>query len=88
MALEQIWWCKYSNGGVTYHAFHLNQSQNPTCFGIEGVIDAYFCSLAVVELDGPTNFSPVINLVANEASSEIGKYHILLIITDGVISDM
>lgn len=75
-------------GGVTYHAFHLNQAQNPTCFGIQGVIDAYFHSLAILELYGPTNFSPIINLVANEASSQIGKYHILLIITDGVISDM
>ena len=55
-------------GGVTYHAFHLNQAQNLTCFGKQGIIDAYFRSLGVVKIYGPTNFSPVINLVANEAS--------------------
>ncbi|CAG7730471.1 unnamed protein product, partial [Allacma fusca] len=41
-------------------------------------------------LYGPTNFAPVINTVAAMASkTKSGQsYYILVIITDGVISDM
>ena len=77
-------------GGITYHNFNLNQAPDPSCFGVQGVMDAYFRSLAFVELYGPTNFSPIINQVANQAASSpaSSKYHVLLIVTDGIISDM
>lgn len=38
--------------------------QNPYCNGIDGVMEAYYQSLKLVHLFGPTNFSPVINHVA------------------------
>ncbi|XP_077090056.1 copine-8 [Siphateles boraxobius] len=77
--------------GRISHEFALNGNpQNPYCNGIDGVMEAYYQSLKSVQLFGPTNFSPVINHVARYAASvkDGSQYFILLIITDGVISDM
>lgn len=77
--------------GRVSHEFALNGNpQNPYCNGIDGVMEAYYQSLKSVQLFGPTNFSPVINHVARYAASvkDGSQYFILLIITDGVISDM
>ncbi|NXW52866.1 CPNE5 protein, partial [Nyctiprogne leucopyga] len=58
--------------------------------GIEGVLAAYHRSLRRVQLYGPTNFAPVVNHVARSAAQVLdgSQYFVLLIITDGVISDM
>nr|XP_023685961.1 copine-8 isoform X1 [Paramormyrops kingsleyae] len=77
--------------GRVSHEFALNGNpQNPYCNGINGVMEAYYQSLKSVQLYGPTNFSPVINHVARYAASvkDGSQYFVLLIITDGVISDM
>ncbi|KAM9467528.1 LOW QUALITY PROTEIN: copine-8 [Clarias gariepinus] len=76
--------------GRVSHEFALNGNpQNPYCNGIDGVMEAYYQSLKSVQLYGPTNFSPVINHVARYAASvKDGSQFVLLIITDGVISDM
>jgi len=73
------------------HEFFLNGSaDNPYCAGVQGVLDAYRNALCRVGLYGPTNFSPVINHVANFARANCdGKnYFVLLIITDGAITDL
>uniref|UniRef100_UPI0037E7C37A copine-9-like isoform X2 n=1 Tax=Semicossyphus pulcher TaxID=241346 RepID=UPI0037E7C37A len=76
--------------GKISHAFALGGEENPNCVGIEGVLEAYFQSLRTVQLYGPTNFAPVINKVANCAAeiTDGSQYFVLLMITDGVISDM
>ncbi|XP_055725630.1 copine-9-like isoform X2 [Salvelinus fontinalis] len=77
--------------GKISHAFPLNSNgENPNCVGIEGVLEAYFQSLRTVQLYGPTNFAPVINQVARcaEDVTDGSQYFVLLMITDGVISDM
>ncbi|XP_039197224.1 copine-8 isoform X1 [Crotalus tigris] len=77
--------------GRISHEFALNGNpQNPYCSGIDGVMEAYYMSLKSVQLYGPTNFAPVINHVARYAASikDGSQYFVLLIITDGVISDM
>uniref|UniRef100_A0A8C1JF32 Copine VIII n=1 Tax=Cyprinus carpio TaxID=7962 RepID=A0A8C1JF32_CYPCA len=77
--------------GRISHEFPLNGNpENPYCSGIEGVLEAYYQSLKSVRLYGPTYFSPVINHVARYASlvKDGSEYFILLIISDGVISDM
>ncbi|XP_026546690.1 copine-9-like [Notechis scutatus] len=77
--------------GKVSHQFPLNNNlDNPNCEGIEGVLESYFQSLRTVQLYGPTNFAPVINLVACLAAqvTDGSQYYVLLIITDGVISDM
>ncbi|XP_057175467.1 copine-9 isoform X2 [Triplophysa rosa] len=77
--------------GKISHAFPLNSDcENANCVGIEGVLEAYYDCLRKVQLYGPTNFSPVINQVAQCAAevTDGSQYFVLLIITDGVISDM
>ncbi|RUS68814.1 hypothetical protein EGW08_023425 [Elysia chlorotica] len=77
--------------GSVSHEFALNfQPQNPFCAGIDGVLAAYYHSLNSVQLYGPTNFAPVINHVARFAagSRDGSEYFVLLIITDGIITDM
>ena len=78
--------------GEVSHEFFLNLcTDNPFCQGIEGVLSAYYNSLYNVQLYGPTNFSPVINHVAQFASaylSDPSNYFVLLIITDGIITDL
>ncbi|XP_028818181.1 copine-3 isoform X1 [Denticeps clupeoides] len=76
------------------HEFPLNfNPTNPYCTGIEGVVEAYRMCLPQVRLYGPTNFSPIINHVARialDASKQntASQYFVLLIITDGVITDL
>uniref|UniRef100_A0A3Q2YZR7 Copine Va n=1 Tax=Hippocampus comes TaxID=109280 RepID=A0A3Q2YZR7_HIPCM len=77
--------------GRVSHEFPLNGNiENPYCNGMEGILDAYHQSLKTVQLYGPTNFSPVVNHVARYAAAvqDGSQYFVLLIITDGVISDM
>uniref|UniRef100_A0A4W6G3J2 Copine-3 n=1 Tax=Lates calcarifer TaxID=8187 RepID=A0A4W6G3J2_LATCA len=76
------------------HEFPLNfNPSNPFCAGVEGVVEAYRVCLPQVKLYGPTNFSPIINHVACFAKQALqqttaSQYFVLLIITDGVITDM
>uniref|UniRef100_A0AAX7USW5 Copine-3 n=1 Tax=Astatotilapia calliptera TaxID=8154 RepID=A0AAX7USW5_ASTCA len=76
------------------HEFPLNfNPSNPFCAGVEGVVEAYRSCLPQVKLYGPTNFSPIINHVACFAKQALqqttaAQYFVLLIITDGVITDM
>nr|XP_033774996.1 copine-5-like isoform X1 [Geotrypetes seraphini] len=77
--------------GRVSHEFPLNgNSDDPYCNGIEGILEAYHNSLKTVQLYGPTNFAPVVNHVARYAAAvqDGSQYFVLLIITDGVISDM
>ncbi|XP_054146689.1 copine-5-like isoform X2 [Melozone crissalis] len=77
--------------GHVSHEFPLNgDASNPACHGIAGVLEAYQRSLRHVQLYGPTNFAPVVNHVARSAATVLdgSQYFVLLIITDGVISDM
>ncbi|NWT05053.1 CPNE1 protein, partial [Mionectes macconnelli] len=76
------------------HEFALNfNPSNPYCPGIQGVVDAYRQILPQIRLYGPTNFSPIINHVARFAAHSMQQgtaahYYILLIITDGEITDL
>lgn len=76
------------------HEFPVNfNPSNPFCAGIEGVVQAYQHCLPQLKLWGPTNFSPIINHAACFARQALrqnmaSQYFVLLIITDGVITDM
>lgn len=78
---------------VVHHEFPLNFNyQNPFCAGVAGLEAAYQSCIYQVQLYGPTNFAPVINHVARFADgaareNSAKSYYILLILTDGVISD-
>ncbi|BFZ19711.1 hypothetical protein BsWGS_22750 [Bradybaena similaris] len=79
------------------HEFAINfNAQNPFCAGINGVLAAYANCIQHVQLYGPTNVSPIINHVARfaqaaqqeESAKGAHAYYILLLLTDGVLSDM
>ncbi|XP_063778435.1 copine-4 [Pseudophryne corroboree] len=76
------------------HDFAINFNEdNPECAGIQGVVEAYQNCLPKLQLYGPTNIAPIIQKVAKSASEEnhtmeAMQYFILLILTDGVITDM
>ncbi|BES98349.1 Copine [Nesidiocoris tenuis] len=76
--------------GHVSHEFFVNMQSNPHCFGVSGVLEAYRNCIRQIQLSGPTNFAPVINHVANIARNlaDGSSYFILLILTDGVITDM
>ncbi|KAF4527031.1 hypothetical protein B566_EDAN001579 [Ephemera danica] len=77
--------------GRVSHEFFVNMSHdNPYVYGVAGVLQAYRSCLSQIQLYGPTNFSPVIRHVARfaEAHQNGSNYFVLLILTDGVISDM
>ncbi|KAL2532569.1 Protein BONZAI 3 [Abeliophyllum distichum] len=79
--------------GSVSHCFNLNGS--PSGFeveGVEGIMAAYASALQNVALAGPTLFGQVINKAADIAGHSISynhaKYYVLLIITDGVLTDL
>jgi len=91
---------EYWNG--TKHAFNLNFNvSNPEVNGIHGIEAAYVASIKnqIFALSGPTIFEPILekaasiaqiahnNTIKDKINNAI-QYFILLIITDGVITDM
>ena len=74
----------------TLQVFNLNLKNDPNINFIQGIIEAYHEALRVLTLWGPTYFAPIIRnmnkLIKNENVKY--KYHILMILTDGMIDDM
>ncbi|GAB0490069.1 hypothetical protein MMPV_001299 [Pyropia vietnamensis] len=77
------------------HCFPLGAGDGPEaalCQGIEGVLEAYRRTLDEVQLYGPTVFADLVRHVATLASGRVTQtdqqYTILLVLTDGVVSDM
>ena len=67
--------------------------ENPAIKYIDGVLMEYRNFITKIHLSGPTYFSPMINDLIFEVEKEIdeGKlfnYHIIMILTDGMIDDM
>jgi len=77
--------------GDVSHLFYVNgHPDNPYCERIGGVLSAYKGCISRVQLYGPTNFAPTVNHMAGIARNytDGSQYFILLIITDGIITDM
>ena len=79
------------DGNVSY-CFPLNGDQaDPKVIGIGGVLQTYKQYLQKAKMSGPTNFADIIN-AANKTCRKVGdgaqEYYVLLILTDGGISDM
>jgi len=90
----------YGFGGIppnsdnVSHCFNINFNEdNPEIQTLENVIKYYKESLNKVKFSGPTNFAPVIKKVMKDINYELennkedNHYHILLILTDGMITD-
>lgn len=81
-----------ANGTVS-HCLNLNGNPNECeVLGIEGIMSSYSMALHNLSLAGPTLFGPVINkaaeISAESRSAYQNTYFILLIITDGVVTDL
>ncbi|KAG6646184.1 hypothetical protein CIPAW_08G175800 [Carya illinoinensis] len=79
--------------GTISHCFNLNGSAGSfEVEGVEGIMSAYASALHNVTLAGPTLFGQVIKRAAQIASKSVSynskKYFVLLIITDGVLTDL
>ena len=62
-----------------------------TVTGIQGVLDAYRFAVVNTQLYGPTNFAPTIREFVHKSKQfprDGSKYQVLLILTDGIITDM
>ncbi|XP_075433277.1 copine-7-like [Ascaphus truei] len=76
------------------HDFAINfNPDDDECEGIQGIVESYQNCLPKIQLYGPTNVAPIISRVARlaadeERTKEASKYYILLILTDGVVTDM
>ena len=70
--------------------FNINFKDNPEIYTINNVLKEYRNSFNFLKLAGPTNFSPLIQNVVNNIKRENNpiQYHILLILTDGIINDL
>ncbi|NWJ07005.1 CPNE4 protein, partial [Crypturellus undulatus] len=64
----------------------------PRSAGIQGVVESYQSCLPKIQLYGPTNVAPIISKVARRVPHAAllppQQYFILLILTDGVVTDM
>lgn len=76
------------NGNKVEHVFPLNYSENPNVHGIENMIRVYKESLPRTHFSGPTNFSPFLNKVKSIVEKTNGVYTVVMILTDGMISDL
>ena len=82
------------DGKYTDFNFPINcNTENPSIRYIDGVLREYRNFITKINLAGPTYFSPMINDLILEVNQELdeGKvmnYHILMILTDGMIDDM
>jgi len=79
----------------TSHLFPLTfDPSRPEVLGVQGILSAYWSAISKVILHGPTNFAPTIAEAARRAAQfyqmkhDVQAYLILLIITDGEITDM
>lgn len=80
------------NGPVS-HCFNLTgNAGNFEVAGVQGIMDAYRNALHTVSLHGPTLFGHVVNqaaeIAAQSLSQSSSKYFVLLIITDGALTDL
>lgn len=87
---------KLPNGQVSHH-FPLNlDTGEPEMFDLPQILQHYWNCVSKVELWGPTNFGPTIKKVVDQATSaqrnfmneRTREYSVLLILTDGAITDM
>jgi len=78
--------------GQVSHMFPCNfNNQNPFVERLDGIVGAYTNAIRQIQLYGPTNFAPIIRQTAAMARQQdinSNEYFVLLIITDGVITDM
>ena len=74
----------------SFQLFNLNLQKDPNIQYVEGIIEAYHNAIKKVKLYGPTFFGPIIREMNKiiKLENNKSKYHILMILTDGIIDDI
>ena len=69
--------------------FNINFRDNPEIYTIDNVLKEYHKCFDRIILEGPTQFCPLVRTVINNIKRENNplRYHVLMILTDGVIVD-
>lgn len=80
-------------GNTACFDFALSGQPDPRVHGVQGLLHAYEQAANNVQLAGPTNFTPLIrnamNLTSMDPVSQTNQHFtILLILTDGIITDL
>ena len=71
--------------------FNLNFCDDPNIYGIDNIIKVYRDCInnEKITFSGPTEFAPLIgNVISKINQDDLYEYHILMILTDGVIDDL
>ena len=70
--------------------FNLNFEENPDIYTVDNIVRIYHECIEKDKLTfaGPTEFAPIINKVISRIKNNNLEYHILMILTDGVIDDL
>ena len=70
--------------------FNINFEENPDIHTIDNILKVYHQCIEKRKLTfaGPTEFAPIINAVISRIKNNKLEYHILMILTDGVIDDL
>ena len=80
---------KGQSGKKANMCFNINFKKNPEIYTIDNVIQEYHHCFEKIILAGPTEFCPLVQKVNETIRKENNplKYHILMILTDGIIVD-
>ena len=80
---------KGQSGKKANMCFNINFKNNPEIYTIDNVIQEYHHCFERIILAGPTEFCPLVQKVNETIRKENNplKYHILMILTDGIIVD-
>ena len=70
--------------------FNINFKDDPNIQYVDNIMKEYYSCLDKIYFSGPTCFAPIINKIISEIKKEddILEYHVLMILTDGIIEDM
>ena len=69
--------------------FNINFKDDPNIQFVDNIMKEYYSCLDKIYFSGPTCFAPIINKIISEIKKEddILEYHVLMILTDGIIDD-
>ena len=85
---------KFFGSNQACHCYPLNGNMDdPEVFGIDGILSVYRNALSNTQLFGPTFFHYFIDCLNNKVKRDLDaenfvNYHVLMILTDGIIDDM
>lgn len=77
-------------GNKVNHCFNINFKEDPNIKFVDNIVEEYHKCLDKIYFSHPTYFAPIINKIIEEIKKQedMFEYHVLMILTDGVIDDL